>query len=174
LAKQRTPFLDKSDFIRSILSWNDLMVYGTQLGKVYICKNDKPIQSYQVASKAGSIENIIELPNGNLLIAPSKGLYQINTKNEYIWEISAISSLKNVVFTDSSMLMAYSQMLTKVKLTASLKKYLFDKNYSESGILQNEFKDAIENHKQVLRYSRCNTVSYDSSSKKFMPYSNLD
>jgi len=74
------------------------MVYGTQSGKVYICKNDQPIQSYQVESKAGSIENIIELPNGNLLVAPSKGLYQINTKNEYIWEISAISSLKMLFY----------------------------------------------------------------------------
>lgn len=159
-------FLGKTDFIRTIMPWKGLMVYGTQSGKIYICKNDKSLQSYQVSSKAGSIENIIELPNGNLLVAPSKGLYQINTKNEYIWELSSIASLKNVTFTDSTMLLAYSQMLSKVKLTPSLKKYLFDKNYSENTALQKEFKDAIENHRQVLQYSRCNTVSYDASSQK--------
>jgi two-component sensor histidine kinase len=159
-------FLGANDFIRTIIPWNGLMVYGTQSGKIYICKNGKSLQSYQVPSKAGSIENIIELPNGNLLVAPSKGLYQINTKNQYIWELSSISSLKNVTFTDTTMLLAYSQMLSKVKLTASLKKYLFEKNYSENIALQEEFKDAIENRRQVLHYSRCNTVNYDSSSHK--------
>ncbi len=164
--KYRHSFLDRDDFIRTILPWKGMMVYGTQFGKIYICKDGKQIQSYRVTSKAGSIENIIALANENLLIAPSKGIYQINTSKGNIQEISAISSLKNVTFTDSSMLLAYSQMLSKIILTPTLKKYLFDKAYSDNVIYQEEFKDAIESHRQVINYSRCNTVDYDTSSQR--------
>lgn len=159
-------FLEKNDFIRTFLEWEGMMVYGTQSGKIYITKDDKLFHTYQIESKAGSIENIIALPNGNLLVAPSKGVYQINSKQNYIWEISPIASLKNVALTDSSMLLAYSQMLSKVRLTPNLKKYLFDKTNANNQDFQKEFKDAIENHRQVLQYSRCNIINYDPVSKK--------
>lgn len=164
--KTEHPFLSKKDFIRAVLQWEGMMVFGTQRGKIFITKNEKLIHSYQVSSKAGSIENIIPLPNGNLLIAPSKGIYQINSQENYLWEISSLAPLKNVTFTDSSMLLAYSQMLSKVKLTPNLKKYLFSKNYANDIVFQNEFRDAIENHRQVLQFSRCNIVDYDSASQK--------
>lgn len=164
--KNEHPFLNKNDFIRTILVWDGRMVYGTQSGKIFITKNNKLQHSYQIANRAGSIENIIVLPNGNLLVAPSKGLYQINSQQNYIWEISSIAALKNVSFTDTSMILAYSQMLSKIKLTPNLKKYFFDKNNANNQEFQNEFKDAVENHRKVLQYTRCNVVNYDSASKK--------
>jgi sensor histidine kinase YesM len=164
--KMKHSFLDKKDFVRAILPWNGMMVYGTQTGKIFITKDEKVLHSYQIASLAGSIENIFALPNGNLLVAPTKGLYQINSRGNYMLEISLIASLKDVTFTDSSMLLAYSQMLSKVKLTPNLKKYLFNKNYANDKVFQDEFQDAIENHRQVLQYSRCNIVNYDSASQK--------
>jgi hypothetical protein len=142
------------------------MVYGTQSGKIYIVKNEKVQHSYQIASEGGSIENIIALPNGNLMVAPSKGLYQINSKQNYILQISSIASLKNVTFTDTTMLLAYSQMLSKVRLTPSLKKYLFDKNNVNNLAFEKEFIEAIENQSLVLQYSRCNIISYEPASQK--------
>jgi sensor histidine kinase YesM len=141
------------------------MVYGTQAGKIYITKDDQLLNSYQVSTKYGSIENIIPLPNGNLLVAPSKGVYQINTKQQYIWELSSFGSLKFVTFTDTSILLAYSQMLSKVSLTPSLKKYFFDRNSADNQVFQKEYKEAIE-HRQVLQYSRCSIIDYDQESQK--------
>ncbi|MCX6207418.1 MAG: histidine kinase [Bacteroidetes bacterium] len=164
--KREHAFLEKNDFVRTILPYKGMMVYGTQGGKIYITKDDKLLHSYHIDSKAGSIENVIALPNGNFLVAPSKGVYQINTQQNYILEISSIASLKNVVFTDSSMLLAYSQMLSKVSLTPNLKKYLFEKGSANNLEYQKEFIDAIENHRQVLRYSRCNILNTDEVSKK--------
>ncbi len=164
--KNEHSFLDKNDFVRIILDWEGKMVYGTQSGKIYIVKDKKVQHSYQIASEGGSIENIIALPNGNLLVAPSKGLYQINSKQNNILQISTIASLKNVAITDTTMLLAYSQMLSKVRLTPSLKKYLFNKDNVDNLDFQKEFKDAIENHRQVLQYSRCNIISFDTASRK--------
>jgi two-component sensor histidine kinase len=164
--KIQQPFLEKGDFVTIILPWEDLKVYGTQGGRVYFTKNNKIVHQYQVTKYAGSVEHLFALPNGNLLVAPSKGLYQINTQKNYLWEISTIDALKNVSFTDTTMLLAYSQMLTKILLTPGLKKYLFDKNSAENKNLQLEFKDAIDNHRQVLQNSRCNIVDYDPITKK--------
>lgn len=164
--KEEHPFLKKNDFIITILPWEDKMVYGTQAGLIYITKDNKTIQSYQLESKAGSVERVFALPNGHLLVGPSKGLYEINVKQKYILEISSIGSLKNISFTDSSMLLAFSQMLSKVKLTPNLKKYLFNKKTAENIKYQSELKGAVENHRQVLQYSRCNIVNYDPETKK--------
>ena len=164
--KIRQSFLDKGDFITIILPWEGFMIYGTQEGKVYFTNNNKVVQKYQVSKFAGSIEHLISLPNGNLLVAPSKGLYQINTRKKYLWEISTVNALKNIAFTDTTLLLAYSQMLTKIRLTPSLKKYLFDRSSADNKTLQLEFKDAIDNHRQVLQYSRCNIVDYDPETKK--------
>ena len=163
--KMEHPSLGKGDFVRTILSWEGMMVYGSQAGKVFVINADQSVHTYQIPKELGSIENIFGLPNGNLLVAPSKGLYQINTRQNSIWEISTIASLKSIAFTDSTMLLAYSQMLSKLSLTPSLKKQLFDKNYANNPEWQSQFKNAIE-HRQVLQYLRCNFVNYDSVSKK--------
>lgn len=164
--KIQQAFLEIGDFITIILPWEGFMIYGTQAGKIYYTNNNKVVQKYQVSKFAGSIEHLIALPNGNLLIAPSKGLYQINPQKKYLWEISTINALKNIAFTDSTLLLAYSQMLTKIRLTPGLKKYLFDRNNADNKTLQLEFKDAIDNHREVLQYSRCNIVDYDPETKK--------
>lgn len=159
-------FLGKNDFIITQLPWQGKMVYGTQAGKVYITENDQVLQSYQVETKAGSVENIFALPNGNLLVGPSKGLYQINTIQKNIWEISTLGTLKNVAFTDTTMLLAYSQVLSKVNLTDSLKQYLLDTKYASYKKYFFAFKDAIEKHRILIQYSRCNIVNYDRASNK--------
>jgi hypothetical protein len=164
--KIQHPFIDKGDFVTIILPMDGFIVYGTQGGKIYFTKNKQVIHQYQVTKYAGAIEHLVALPNGNLLVAPAKGLYQINTRNKYLWEISTINSLKNIAFTDTTMLLAYSQMLTKIQLTASLKKYLFDRNTVENKTLQLEFKDAIENRRSLIQNSRCNIVDYDPETKK--------
>jgi hypothetical protein len=158
-------FLKKNDFIITILPWEDKMVYGTQEGKVYITKDDKVLHVYQLDSKSGSVERVFALPNGNFLVGASKGLYQINSQKKYIWQISSLGALKNISFTDSSLLLAYSSMLSKVKLSPTLKAYLFYKNNAENKAYQQEFNTAIKN-RQVLQYYRCNIVNYDSVSKK--------
>jgi hypothetical protein len=160
------PFLKKNEFIITQLPYEGMMVYGTQGGKVYITRDDKVIHTYQVETKSGSVENIFTLPNGNLLVGPSKGLYQINIKEKDIQEISIYGTLKNVALTDTTMLLAYSQVLSKINLTPGLKKYLFDKKNADNKNYQIEFKDAIEHHRQLLKYSRCNIVNYDPGSKK--------
>jgi ligand-binding sensor domain-containing protein/two-component sensor histidine kinase len=160
------PFIEKGDFVTIILPFEGLMVYGTQGGKVYFTKDNKVLYKYHVTKFAGSVEHLFALPNGNLLVAPSKGLYQINVRKNYIWEISTVNALKNIAFTDTTMLLAFSQMLNKIRLTPSLKKYLFDKNSIDNKTLQLELKDAIENLRLPLQNSRCNIVDYDPETKK--------
>jgi hypothetical protein len=160
------PFIEKGDFVTIILPTNGLIIYGTQGGKIYFTKDNQVIHQYQVTKYAGAIEHLVILPNGNLLVAPAKGLYQINTQKNYLWEISTVNALKNITFTDTTMLIAYSQMLNKVLLTPGLKKYLFDKNSAENKKLQLEFRDAIENRRITLQNSRCNIVDYDPATKK--------
>jgi hypothetical protein len=143
-----------------------MMVYGTQAGKIYFTKNDQVLHQYQVSKYAGSVEHLFVLPNGNLLVAPSKGLFQINTQKNYLWEISSINALKNITFTDTTMLLAFSQILNKIRLTPTLKKYLFEKASAENKNFQLEFKDAIDNRRIPLQGSRCNIVDYDPQSKK--------
>ncbi len=164
--KIQHPFIEKGDFVSIILPCEGLIVYGTQGGKIYFTKNNQVLHQYQITKFAGSVEHLFVLPNGNLLVAPSKGLYHINTKKNYLSEISTVNALKNITFTDTTMLLAYSQMLNKIRLTPSLQKYLFDKNSVNDKNDLLEFKDAIENLCLPLQNSRCNIVDFDPATKK--------
>jgi two-component sensor histidine kinase len=159
--------LPKGDFIRCMITAGDKVVYGTQGGKVIVLNNDKILASFAIPRQFGAVEELFMLPNGRLIIAPSIGLYSANIEQKTLFPLSPKETVKNITLTDSSMLLAYSQRLSKISLTPSLRRSLFQANPGDrSLVFENEFRNAIISGEQLIRNTRTYFVNYDHTSKR--------
>ena len=137
-------------------------------GKIVITQKDKTLSTYQVPLNAGSVENLFTLPNNDILVVPSRGLYLLDLQERKLIELIDFENLNKVAITDTTMLFAFSQKLVKLRLTQSIRKYLYGKSKSIKDDML--FKDAVRNmmleKKVVIKNLRYNLMSFDTLSKK--------
>jgi len=152
--------LKENDFIRSELENNQKYIYGTQNGNVII-KNaitGKSETQYTLPSVSGAIENILKISDDGLLIAPSVGLYFLNTGTNQISLLSDESTLKSVAFETDTLFAAYSRSLSIIDT--------FNRviNRREAGLnaFIASFKNSIKNQLNI-RNNRCYAVCFDTA-----------
>jgi two-component sensor histidine kinase len=165
--KKELSLLPKGDFIRCMITAGDEVIYGTQGGKVIVLHNDQLLASFSIPRQFGSVEELFMLPNGRLVIAPSVGLFTANIQQKTLFTISDKETVKNITLTDTSMLLAYSQRLSKISYTPLLRHSLFQKAPGGNDLaFENEFRKAVASREITIKNSRTYFVNYDHSSKK--------
>ena len=136
-------FLEKNDFIRCVITNSDNFLYGTQSGRILIVKNNKLYKSFSLPSQAGSVEHIIITPNKNVLIASSVGLYLIDFISNKLYELSDISTYKDIVITDNFILFASSNDVLKMSIDKDAYELFISKKRSTP------FVNSISNFKKT-------------------------
>ena len=165
----KLPFSLKNDFIRCMISKEDLVIYGTQNGKIIVLKKNKVINTFFLPLDAGSIEHLFLLKGGKILIAPSITLYYANINNKLLYKLSDNGTIKDLAVTENSLLLARSADISKVDLDTQLQELL----NSSLPVIQNEKAALTKLRKFIngdiayrIENSRCYSINYDSSSKE--------
>jgi len=155
--------ISQSDFIRSFANVNNTHIYGTQSGCLIIKKGqeNKSNLVLKLPKEAGSVENMFVLPDRNILIAPSLGLYLLNTKTGKLNYLSKVATVKSIAYKHDSLYIAYPKSLGVIGLSG---KFLEMIDYNEKeflNIIRQEFLDEV-----YLKTNRCYAVCNDSVNNK--------
>ncbi|OIQ75746.1 sensor histidine kinase YehU [mine drainage metagenome] len=155
--------LNKTDFVRCSQKQNNIILYGTQNGNI-IAKNigkEKIIDEFKLPTTAGPVENIFILSDDEFLIAPSIGIYLVNTKWHKIFELSNQGTIKGIAQAGNEIFMAYSRSLSIVNRPPEVAsgKERYENFYIKP--FERNF-----NNKNSLQDRRCYNVCYDSATKK--------
>ncbi|MDE3144153.1 MAG: hypothetical protein KGL19_08370, partial [Bacteroidota bacterium] len=106
--------LNNTDFVRCSQKQNNIILYGTQNGNIVVkdIAKEKIISKFKLPTTAGPVENIFTLSDDEFLIAPSIGIYLINTKWHKIYELSNQGTIKGIAQAGNEIFMAYSRSLS--------------------------------------------------------------
>ena len=155
--------ISKSDFVRSFTKVNNTQIYGTQKGYLIINKSleNKNNSVLQLPKEVGSVENMFVLPDKNILIAPSLGLYLFNIKTGKLNYLSNITTVKGIAYAHDSLYIAYSKLLGVIGLSVKFMKMCEHNEKEFLRILKEEISCEVS-----LKNNRCYTVCYDSVNRK--------
>lgn len=164
--KKKLFFLEKNDFVKSLIEKRNKVIYGTQKGFIYVYDKiqKKLVYSTKLPSEAGAIENIFILPNNRLLIAPSIGIYLNNYETKILYPICKVYTLKTISIQDSILLLGFATHLDKILLNKFLRKYIYNNNK----LIENELlyisnlSQAINKGYETLRETRTYQITTDS------------
>jgi len=157
-------YLEKDDFIRCMITWKNHLIYGTQGGKIILVKNGKPTMTLFLPPRAGSVENFFILPNNQVVVAPSLGLYLADIEKKKLYAISEIATVKTIAITDTTMLIGYAQTLAKISLYPELKEKLMRPDKKND--FESLFKKAIKQDEKYLIDTRCFYVNYNKKNEE--------
>jgi hypothetical protein len=162
--KTRISYVTEGDFIRCMINWKGGLLYGTQNGKIILVKKGQPVMTLYVPPRAGSVENFFVLPNGQVVVAPSLGLYLADIETQTLFPVSETGTAKTLAITDTSILIGYAQTLAKISLYPQLKdKLLHSRNKKNFELL---FKKSVRHEEKNLLDIRCLYVDYSQQSKE--------
>jgi len=153
----------KTDFVRSYAKVNKTHIYGTQNGCLIIKKGleNKDNIVLKLPKEAGSAENFFVLPNNDLLVAPSLGLYLLNSQTGKLYQLSKIATVKGIAFAKDSIYIAYPKSLVAFELSGKTLKMGTFKEKEFVNILRKDLIGEV-----YLKTNRCYAVCYDSVNNK--------
>jgi signal transduction histidine kinase len=157
------PEMEENDYIKCLSSSEGNLIYATNKGYVY-CKDVKSGQikaHSKVPSRLGAIQNIFKFCKNILIVVPSIGLLLFDINTGKLKEITSRGTIKRVVATDKSILLAYADSLTSIPITDHTAKVFTNNTEADIELAAANWTQQMK-VERCLRPKRCQCLCYDA------------
>ena len=163
------PQIQESDHVRTMVKYGNILLLGTQHGKLYIFDHVRKrlVKSISTSENFGSIYKIAAIGEGNFLIGTAINTYVFNLATETFVLQPAIKILKQ---TDQTVDLLFCTTANGLVITLKRKSELLKKQ------VVSMFKGIVEYDKQTNSFlypKRCSSLSYYPDQKElFVAFKN--